>query len=263
VAVLATAAQAGKEKIEFLIAELAPKPDVPASVRKLPGAGAKTKEERGPSFQPSLLEPGRDASAPVSSSSISTPEEAASLPMPRVPRPIVQPLAPERYRVQFTIGQDTRDRLRRVQSLLRRQIPDGDTAAIFDRALRVLEEVEGKRLGFAPKPKRPRGEGGRTYENRIRPGTDKTHKDGSRHIPAAVKRAVWWRDAGRCAFVSDAGHRCTERSFLELHHIHPYALDGLATVSNISLRCRRHNQYEGETVFGSRAITGNSDVRVT
>jgi len=26
----------------------------------------------------------------------------------------------------------------------------------------------------------------------------------------------------------------------------------LATVENISLRCRRHNQYEGELVFGRR-----------
>jgi hypothetical protein len=68
-----------------------------------------------------------------------------------------------------------------------------------------------------------------------------------------VKRAVWWRDAGQCAFVSDGGRRCTQRSFLELHHIQPYALNGPATVSNISLRCRRHNQYEGEVVFGMRA----------
>jgi hypothetical protein len=33
-----------------------------------------------------------------------------------------------------------------------------------------------------------------------------------------------------------------------------HALDGPATVDNISLRCRRHNQYEAElVVFGPRA----------
>ncbi|PYQ38208.1 MAG: hypothetical protein DMF77_24680 [Acidobacteria bacterium] len=34
----------------------------------------------------------------------------------------------------------------------------------------------------------------------------------------------------------------------------PYALGGLATVENISLRCRRHNQYEAELVFGPRSF---------
>jgi hypothetical protein len=43
-------------------------------------------------------------------------------------------------------------------------------------------------------------------------------------------------------------------SFLELHHIQPHALDGPATVGNIALRCRRHNQYEGEVIFGPRAL---------
>jgi hypothetical protein len=38
-----------------------------------------------------------------------------------------------------------------------------------------------------------------------------------------------------------------------LHHILPYAKGGLATVENISLRCRRHNQYEAELVFGARS----------
>ena len=75
----------------------------------------------------------------------------------------------------------------------------------------------------------------------------------SRHIPNAVKRAVWWRDGGQCAFVSADGRRCGERAFLELHHIQPYALDGPPTAGNITLRCRRHNQYEADMVFGPRA----------
>jgi len=47
--------------------------------------------------------------------------------------------------------------------------------------------------------------------------------------------------------------RCRERSFLEFHHVRPYAKGGPASADNISLRCRRHNQYEAELVFGSRA----------
>src|SRR2546428_487940 len=80
----------------------------------------------------------------------------------------------------------------------------------------------------------------------------------SRHVPREVKRAVWRRDAGQCAFLSPTGRRCTERTFLEFHHIQPYAQQGPATVANISLRCWRHNQYEAELVFGA---TGPSIVR--
>src|SRR6185369_10674237 len=93
----------------------------------------------------------------------------------------------------------------------------------------------------------------------IRPGADRAAGGApSRDIPSEVQRAVWRRDGGRCAFVGRNGHRCEERTFLEFHHMVPYALGGLATVENISLRCRRHNQYENELVFGPR---GASEVR--
>jgi hypothetical protein len=41
-------------------------------------------------------------------------------------------------------------------------------------------------------------------------------------------------------------------TFLEFHHVGAHAHGGPATVENISLRCRRHNQYEAELVFGPR-----------
>ena len=130
--------------------------------------------------------------------------------LPAAPRPIVQASAPERYRVQFTIGQETHEKLRRLQALLRREVPDGDPGAIFDRALTVLlEKVEKTKLAAAarPRPNRP-----------IRPAADGgLGKPAlpSRHVPREVKREVWQRDAGQGAFVSPAGRRCTEHTFLE------------------------------------------------
>jgi len=73
---------------------------------------------------------------------------------------------------------------------------------------------------------------------------------GSRHIPAEVKRAVWVRDLGRCAFVSENGRPCNERGFVEFHHVQPYAAGGPATAENIQLRCRAHNGYEADLYFG-------------
>jgi hypothetical protein len=228
-AVLARAKGRSRQRIEILIAELAPRPNVPTSVRRLPTFTAP---------------PLSAASAPATSGAPSEPT-AAPAPTPAAfvpaPRPIVQATAPERYRVQFTIGQDTHEKLRRLQALLRREIPDGDPAAIFDRAVTLLlERVENKKLGATAKP-RPRAV--------IRPGTD---RPSSREAPRAVKRVVWRRDAGQCAYVAADGRRCSEKTFLEFHHVQAHALKGPATVENISLRCWRHNQYEAELIFGPR-----------
>ena len=64
-----------------------------------------------------------------------------------------------------------------------------------------------------------------------------------------MRRAVWLRDLGRCAFVGTDGRRCAERAFVEFHHLKPWATGGEASVSNIQLRCRRHNDYEARVFF--------------
>ena len=52
-----------------------------------------------------------------------------------------------------------------------------------------------------------------------------------------------------------------ERTFLEFHHIEPYARQGPPTVANISLRCWRHNQYEAELIFGPHRTSNVREAR--
>ncbi len=246
-AVLARARGRSRREIEALVAELAPRPDAPSSVRKLPTAAASV------------------VSAPSSPTTVDSivvaSEPAPAVIAPAAPprsRPIVQATSPARYRVQFTVGPETHDKLRRLQTLLRREIPEGDPAAIFDRAMSVLlEKVERTKLGRTARP----GSGRPRPAGPIRPGTDDEIRSVrgwrcrrcSRYLPVPVRWAVWERDGSQCAFVSHTGRRCTERTFLEWHHLECYARGGPPTVENISLRCRRHNQYEAELVFGPRA----------
>jgi 5-methylcytosine-specific restriction endonuclease McrA len=158
---------------------------------------------------------------------------AAPAPQRLAPAAAVVPLAPERYKIQFTVGRATRDKFRRAQDLLRHSVPNGDPAEIFDRALTILvEKLERAKFAAASRPRQASSTPMR-----------------SRHIPAAVKRAVAQRDAGQCAFVGPAG-RCVERGALEFHHLVPYAEGGRASPENIQLRCRAHNQYEAEQWFG-------------
>jgi hypothetical protein len=91
-----------------------------------------------------------------------------------------------------------------------------------------------------------------------RPGQTAGSEGSSRHIPAAVKRTVWVRDAGRCAFVARNGRRCEARGFIEFHHVHPYSVGGPPTTGNIELRCHAHNAYEAELFYGSCEPLGES-----
>jgi hypothetical protein len=118
--------------------------------------------------------------------------------------------------------------------LLRNVIPSGDPALIFERALEVLVEklVKDK---FAV-----------TTQSRASSG----QSERSRNVPADVKRAVYIRDQGRCAFTGATGRRCGDRGFVEFHHLEPYAVGGSPTTQNISLRCRAHNGYEAELFYG-------------
>jgi 5-methylcytosine-specific restriction endonuclease McrA len=115
-------------------------------------------------------------------------------------------------------------------------VPNGDPAVIVDRALTLLiADLEKTRLAAARRPRVRR------------PST----RPESRHVPASVKRGVWQRDGGRCAFVGTEG-RCEERGRLEFHHVHPYAAGGRTVVENLERRCRAHNAYEAERFFGPR-----------
>jgi len=215
--VLNEARHRSKRDVEHIVARLRPQPAVAATVRKLPTPT--------PTVAPAAPRLGTDSG-----------EHAPCLTRPPSPRPAtVTPLAPERYKVQFTVSRDTHEKLRRIRDLLRHSIPSGDPAAIFDRALTLLlADLERTRLAATSRPR----VAGRT-------------PSGSRHVPASVRREVWQRDGGQCAFVGAAG-RCTERGFLEFHHLRPYADGGATVVENLELRCRAHNMYEAEQYFGSR-----------
>ncbi|MGE5177582.1 MAG: HNH endonuclease [Bacteroidota bacterium] len=152
----------------------------------------------------------------------------------------------ESYLLQVLISSGTYGKLRHAQALLSHAVPARDVAQLLDRALDAL---------IALAEKRKIGVGGPANGDQRRSRKRRSHTaPGVRHIPARVRREVWERDGGQCTFVSSAGHRCTERHFLEFDHVRPVARGGRATVEGIRLRCRAHNQYEAERAFGSGFI---------
>ena len=226
-----------KSEIEEIVARLSPRPDVAASVRRLPTLHLQASPAAEAPVAPGAS--AMDPAAPV------LPETGLTAEPLSVPRAAVTPLSPDRYKLQLTIGGDTLEKLRLAKDMLSHAIPSGDDAAVLDRALTaLLVDLAKKKFADTRKPRRSRARDPR-----------------ARDASAAVKRAVWVRDLGRCAFIGTSGHRCNERRFVEFHHVDPYALGGEATVEKIELRCRRHNDYEGRLYFGKRRRDDTGAVR--
>jgi hypothetical protein len=221
---LAAASGKGKRAVEELLARRFPQPDVPARVRKVPGRPVPPAAEVAPA-----------GGAPLAAAPTAAAGAAALLALPvHAARPVIRPLAPERYEIRFTASAEMREKLRVAQDLLGHAIPSGDLAQVFERALTLL---------VADLSRRKFADTGRLRRTRAQSGE-------SRNVPAEVKRRAAARDERRCAFVAPSGRRCDERRFLEFHHVLPYAAGGLPTVENIQLRCRAHNGYEADLFFG-------------
>jgi len=216
-ALLKRATHRSKREIEELIAELAPRPDAPAVIRKLP--------EKRPDV-PSAVAPSLRL------------DGVGAFPAPGSgKRAVVQPLAPARYRVQFTASAALHDKLERLRALMRSGVPDGDLATVIEQAVtEKLERLEAKRYAKTSAPRKRLAE------------TDSSPS--SRHIPAAVRRAVHERDGNRCRYVDMRGRRCSERDRLEFHHRHPFGVGGDHGLQNIRLMCHAHNQYLAEHDYG-------------
>jgi len=220
--VLARATHKSKRELEELVAEWAPKPDVPPTIRKKP--------QRKAQF---VASEARKASDELRAEKADEKESPPARPAAPEKRPTVAPLSPARYQVTFTAIAELRDKLERLEAL----IPGSDLVSVIDAAVsEKLERLEAKRFG---KTKNPR--------TNIE---DADTSPGVRGIAAAVKRLVWVRDGGQCTFVARDGRRCPERNRLEYHHDDPYGMGGDRSASNVRLLCKCHNLYIAELDFG-------------
>jgi 5-methylcytosine-specific restriction endonuclease McrA len=216
-ALLRQAAFKSKREVERLVAAFYPLPPVPSVIRKLP--------------EPKTLE------IPIAETKLETVGEAPPLlarpavppPPPSSPRPVLAALSEAHYKLQVTISAAARERLQQIQDLMRHRLPNGDPAAIVEHALEVLHaELLKQKAAQVAKP---------------RTGRQASEAKG-RYIPASVRREVWRRDQGRCAFRGQDGRTCGSGDGVEFHHAQPYAVGGQATARNIEMRCRAHNGFE-------------------
>jgi hypothetical protein len=194
-AILKRPAGMSYRQIKELASELEPKPDAPATIRKLPDRPASlpavgSPELWAPRVEAALNGSGAAGTAPHNDGAVAAAglgQRLAATTSSPARRPSVEPLAPSRFKVQFTASAGFRDKLERLQALMRSSVPDGDLAKVIELAVtRELERLEARRFA---KTKTPRQ---RLAHTDTRPK--------SRYIPAAVRRFVEMRDRGQCTY---------------------------------------------------------------
>jgi 5-methylcytosine-specific restriction endonuclease McrA len=163
--------------------------------------------------------------------------------------------------VQFSTTEEHVQLIERAKALLARTAPGKSLGELHLEAMRLLVASLEKQK-FATTEHSRRADGNPTpRENShvtapVSPGPPpesgtpaNEHRRG-RHIPAAVRRAVYERDGARCTYIDEGGKRCQETHCLELHHRQPFGKRGAHTTANLTLHCRAHNALAAELDFG-------------
>lgn len=164
------------------------------------------------------------------------------------PAPTIQPVAEDRFTIKLTVSKAFVDTLDEAKRVLSHRVPTGEVEAVLRAALEDLIAREAKRNA----PKVAKKEAPRSAPSPQRPPAGR----GSRKaIPAAVRREVWARDGGCCAWKKADGTTCNSRWKLQLDHIVAYALGGDSTVGNLRVLCAAHNAQHARETFGEDHMT--------
>jgi hypothetical protein len=152
------------------------------------------------------------------------------------------------HEVRCYVDDEVMRQLERCKILLSSKYPQG---LDYNRLLRELSTEWLNRHDLSRKTVRRQAAG----SSAKRAATGKQSDECTRHIPAAIKRAVYKRDKGKCAFVGSNGKRCNSKHNLEYDHYPvPYGRGGPSTVNNLRLLCAKHNKHAAIKTYGERAI---------
>ncbi len=139
-----------KREVEQQIARLAPKPEVPALVRRLPDIPPSARIEPIKASPPAEVE--------AESAGRETTTLAAGLVTNRGPEPRLEPLSPNRFLLRLSLTAAGYENLRRARGLMRHSLPSGDLGAVVERALELLvEQLERRKFARTTQPKSERG----------------------------------------------------------------------------------------------------------
>jgi 5-methylcytosine-specific restriction endonuclease McrA len=144
-----------------------------------------------------------------------------------------EPLTPNLQRLHMTVSKQFLDKLEAERKGQGHAQPGASAEKVIEAALDLLLAQQAKRRGVVKRP-----------QKNTRPAKNPGH------VTAAVKRAAWSRDDGKCTWPIDSGGTCGSTLRLEIDHVVPRARGGASTVDGCRLLCAAHNQLAARQVYG-------------
>jgi len=239
---LARAAYRTTAEVDHLVASTRPRPVPREGIRRLPEAAATNGSALagrvpGPSVIASTTsDPAGGMGAGGAVRAVGTEEASRAGSAARTAE--MRAVSEGQWSLRVTVDRALRDDLETLSMLLSHKMRKGDLAAVLHEAIRCGIEKHGKRQGAV----RP----ARKVAPRATPPKDPAA------IPAEMRRQVWERDQGRCAWTGQDGKRCNSRWQVEVDHLDPAARGGTARLDRLRLACRLHNFLHAEEVYGRR-----------
>ncbi len=204
----------------------------------------------------------------------------------------VQPLTAELSRLHVTVPRRLLEKLAAARDALSHSHPCASDDEILELGLDLLIDRHRKRRGIGAKPRKPvtaaappseaparppqaaataeappgspappLAATGASAAPPVRPSPPVTHlatpsvsPGRSRHVPAAVWRAVWERDQGRCVWPVDGGGVCGATRRLQLDHVEGWALGAETTIEGCRILCEIHNDLHARELYGDAAM---------
>jgi hypothetical protein len=234
-------------EVEEYLCSLKPKPSVPSSLQRCPRSTALA-QPTAKLGDNELRLPGERELFP---SEIN--EDAANtadhIPAPAAKTSRLETLGEERYYLHCTVSTGLRRKIERLAEVLGIDNPARNLPALLEQAFDIaLKAKDPAHLRRAKQAAAAAAAAAKEQSQEQR----STTAPRSRHIPAAIKRAVFHRGEYRCQYAAADGARCPQHTHLCVDHIVPFAQGGTNDLSNLQLLCARHNLRKMERDFGFR-----------
>jgi phage terminase small subunit len=172
----------------------------------------------------------------------------------------VKPVTQDQSEVRFVADQKLLDQLEQIKGLLAHKNSNMTLAELIGEMAKLsLEKLQPKPPKPSQTPQDHSGAGAaptQVLPKRAVVKNSRPTSQMSRYVPAEVKRAVYHRDGGKCCYVDRAtGRRCNSTFGIEYEHIRPFAQGGNATVYNIQILCKSHNQLRAIAAYGEQKMS--------
>ena len=143
----------------------------------------------------------------------------------------IRPMTGELSELKTPVDLETEKDIKALQDVLSQKL--GKAASLQEVVKWMAKECREK---FDPIKKAERAKSKKVSSGNAKP------LPGRRPRPAVVNHEVVLRDENRCTFVSSEGKRCSQKRWLQSHHVIEVSRGGLNEAGNLQLLCSGHHR---------------------